>query len=137
MSEYIKYSDNGGKNISFIIKDESVHLKYTEIWNEITKSLNTRFDSQHIYNDKYIKTKVKTFRNMINTLSSGNEIPKEINHYISIAAICIDFVLKVDKKNYPQVCLEQCKHKINRRKLADSIDTFSFFKCILKKTKSN
>ena len=137
MSEYIKYFDNGGKNISFIIKDESVHLKYTEIWNEITKSRNTRFDSQHIYDEKYIKTKVKTFRNMINTLSSGNEIPKEINHYISIAAICIDFVLKVDKKNYPQVCLEQCKHKINRRKLADFIDTFSFFKCILKKTKSN
>ena len=35
---------------------------------------------------------------MINTLFSGNEIPKERNHYICIAAICIDSVLKVDKK---------------------------------------
>ena len=34
MSGYIKYFDNGGKNMSFKIEDESVHLKYTEIWNE-------------------------------------------------------------------------------------------------------
>ena len=31
MSGYIKYFDNGGKNMSFKIEDESVHLKYTEI----------------------------------------------------------------------------------------------------------
>ena len=34
MSGYIKYFDNGGKNMSFKIEDESVHLKYTEIWNK-------------------------------------------------------------------------------------------------------
>ena len=43
---------------------------------------------------------------MINTLFSGNGILKERNHYICIAAICIDSVLKVGKKNYPKVCLE-------------------------------
>ena len=31
MSGYIKYFDNGGKNMSFKIEDESVYLKYTEI----------------------------------------------------------------------------------------------------------
>ena len=31
MSEYIKYFDNGGKNMSFKIVDESVYLKYIEI----------------------------------------------------------------------------------------------------------
>ena len=35
MSGYIKYFDNGGKNMSFKIEDESVYLKYTEIWNKI------------------------------------------------------------------------------------------------------
>ena len=49
---------------------------------------------------------------MINTLFLGNQIPKERNHYICIAAICIDSVLKVDKKNYPHVYLEQCKYKM-------------------------
>ena len=35
MSGYIKYFDNGGKNMSFRIEDERVCLKYTEIWNKI------------------------------------------------------------------------------------------------------
>ena len=43
--------------MSFKIEDESVNLKYTEIGNKIKKSLNTRFYSQPIYDDKYIKTK--------------------------------------------------------------------------------
>ena len=59
---------------------------------------------------------------MINTLFSGNKIPKERNHYICIAPICIDSVLKIEKKNYPQVYLEQCKYKIKIRKSVDFID---------------
>ena len=59
---------------------------------------------------------------MINTFFSGIEIPKERKHYICIGAICIDSVLKVDKKNYPQVHLKQCKCKIKIRKSADFID---------------
>ena len=76
----MKYFDDGGKNMSFQIKEEGVYLKYNEIWNKIKKLLNTRFHSQPIYDDKYIKNKeVKTFSGMINTLFSDNEIPKEIN----------------------------------------------------------
>ena len=114
MSGYLKYFDKSGKNMSFKIEHESIYFKYTEIWKTIKKSPNTRFHSQPIYDDKYIETKVKTFTRMINTLFSGNEIPKERNHYICIEATCIDSVLKVDKKNYPQVYLEQCKYKIKR-----------------------
>ena len=110
MSRYIKYFGNGGKNMSFKIEDESVYLKYTEIWNKIKNSLNSEFYSQAIYDNKYIKTKVKTFSSMINTLFSGIEILKERYHYICIVAICIDSVLRVDKNNYPQVYLEHCKY---------------------------
>ena len=38
-------------------------------------------------------------------------LPKERDHYVCIAAICIDSILKVDKKNYPQVYLEQLNTK--------------------------
>ena len=54
MSGYIKYFDNGGKNMSSKIEDETVYLKYTEIWKKIKNSLNTRFYSQPVYDDKYI-----------------------------------------------------------------------------------
>ena len=65
-SGYMKYFDNGGKICHLKLKMK-VYLKYNEIWNKIKKSLNTRFHSQPIYDDKYIKTKVKTFSSMINS----------------------------------------------------------------------
>ena len=70
MSGYSKYFENGGNNISFKTEDEDVYLKYNKIWNKIKSILNIKFHSQSIYDDKYIKTKVKTFNNSINTLFS-------------------------------------------------------------------
>ena len=95
--------------MSFKIEDEYVYLKYSEIWNKIKSILNLKFHGQPIYDDKYIKIKVKTFNNSINTTFSGDEIPKERIHYVCISAICIYSVLRTDKKNYCQVYLEQCK----------------------------
>ena len=122
MSGYIKYFENGEKNMLFKIEDEDVYLKYNEIWNKNKSVLNVKFHSQPIYDDKYIKTKVKTFNNAINTLFSGDEIPKERVHFLCISAICIDSVLRTDKKNYPQVYLEQCKYKIKERELVSFTD---------------
>ena len=108
--------------MSFKSKDENIYLKYTEIWNKIKKLLGVKLHSQPIYDDKYIKTKVKTFSSMINTLFSDNEIPKERNYCSCIAAIFIDSVFKIDKKNSPQVYLEQCKYKIKKREFVSFID---------------
>ena len=98
MSGYIKYFENGSKNTSFKIEDEDVYLKYAEIWNKIKGNLNVKLHIQLVYDEKYIKTKVKTFNNTINTLFSGYEIPKERIHYVCISAVCIDCILTVDKK---------------------------------------
>ena len=53
ISGYIKFFDNGRKNMSFLIEDESVYLKYTKIWNKIKKLLNIEFHNQPIHDDKY------------------------------------------------------------------------------------
>ena len=42
MSGYIKYFENGGKNMSFSIKDDDVLVKYIEIWDKIKKTLNIK-----------------------------------------------------------------------------------------------
>ena len=97
----MKYFDDSGKNVHFKIEDENVFLKYNEIWNKITNTLNIKFHSQPIYEKKkiiIIKTKLNTFNNVINTVFSDNRISKERNHYICIAAINIDSVMKIDKK---------------------------------------
>ena len=122
MSGYIKYFDNGRKDMSFSIEDEDVYLKYAGIWNKIKKLLNVKFNSQPIHDDKYIKTKVKTIGETINTLFSNNRVPKERSHYICIATICVDSVLKIKGRNDPQVYLEQCKYKEKQtKKIADFI----------------
>ena len=38
MSGYIKYFKNGGKNMSFFVRDDNVLDKYNEIWSVIKKS---------------------------------------------------------------------------------------------------
>ena len=58
MSGYIKFFENGGKNMSFVIKDDDVLDKYYEIWNKIKNTLNIKFHSMPVYHDKYIKAKV-------------------------------------------------------------------------------
>ena len=40
---------------------------------------------------------------MIKTNFLGNEVPKENMHYTCIARITIDSVMRMDRKNYPQV----------------------------------
>ena len=79
-------------------------------------------NSEPIYDDQYIKTKVKTFSEVVKTLFDGNEIPKEKIEYSCITRISVDYVLKVDRKNYPQVYLEQYKYKVEKREIKSFID---------------
>ena len=78
MSGWIKYFENGGKDMSFKIEDDEVYIKCNSIWNKFKELLGgLKFYSEPIYDDSYIKTKVKTFSDMIKILFDGNEIPKE------------------------------------------------------------
>ena len=65
MSGYIKYFENGGKNMSFVIKDDDVLDKYNEIWDKIKEKLNIKFQSMPVHDEKYIKAKVTEFDNVI------------------------------------------------------------------------
>ena len=119
---YIKYFDNGGKNLTFVTDNEKVYDKYNEIWEEIRKLLKVKFAVNPVRDDKYLVAKLKIF-NRINRATFNNNIPIERNHYICIPAIDIDSVLKTDNKRaYPQAYLEQCKYKLKKRKIVNYID---------------
>ena len=98
MSGYINYSDNDGKNMSFVTEDDIVLVKRNEIWNKIKKTSDIKFHSNPVYDEKYIKTKVKIFNEVVNIIFSDNKIPKESIHYICIAAINIDSVMRIGTK---------------------------------------
>ena len=65
MTGYIKYFENGQKNISFIIKHDYVLNKYNEIWDKIKETLNIKFHSMPDYDEKYVKAKVRKFNGAI------------------------------------------------------------------------
>ena len=44
-------------------------------------------------------------------------------HYTCIACITIDSVIKIDKKNYPQVYLEECKYRLKKIQITRFINT--------------
>ena len=53
--------------MSFVIEGDSVLIKYNEIWNMIKGLMGKKVPSKPIYDNKYIKAKVKSFNGMIHT----------------------------------------------------------------------
>ena len=123
MDGYIKYFDDGGKNMSFVTDDEKIYKKYNEIWEVVRNLLKIDFTVNPVRDDIYLVAKLKIF-DRINrtTFNNNNYIPMERNPYICIPVIDIDSVLKIDKRAYPQAYLEQCKYKLKKRKIVNYID---------------
>ena len=123
MHGYIKYFDNGGKNMSFVTDDEKVYDKYNEIWVVIRKLLKVKFTVNPVRDDKYLIAKLKIFNEVNRTTFTNDFIPYERHNYNCIPVIDIDSVLKIDNKRaYPQAYLEQCKYKLRKRKIVNFID---------------
>ena len=117
MNGYIKYFDNGGKNMSFVTDDEKVYDNYNEIWEVIRKLLKAKFTFNPVRDDRYLVAKVNR------TTFTNDFIPFERHHYNCIPVIDIDSVLKIDNKRaYRQTYLEQCKYKLRKRRVVNFID---------------
>ena len=123
MDGYIKYFDDGGKNMSFVTDDEKIYKKYYEIWEVVRNLLKIDFTVNLVRDDIYLVAKLKIFDRINRTIfNNNNYIPMERNHYICIPVIDIDSVLKIDKRAYPQAYLEQCNYKLKKRKIVNYID---------------
>ena len=57
MSGCIKYFENGGKNMLFLIKNDEVWEKYEEIWDISKNKLGIKFHSEPIYEKNTYKLK--------------------------------------------------------------------------------
>ena len=122
MDGYIKYFDDGGKNISFVTDDEKIYEKYHEIWEVIRNLLKIDFTVNPIRDYKYLVAKLKIFDRIDITTFNNNSIPMKKKHYICIPVIDIDSVLKINKRAYPQAYLEQCNYKLKKIKIVNYID---------------
>ena len=84
--------------MSLLTKNNEAWERYEEIWNIVKKKLNTKFHSEPIYENKYLKAKIREFDGDIKTNFLGTGLPKENSYYTCIACITIDSVLRMNKK---------------------------------------
>ena len=77
--------------------------------------MNIELDSKPVYgdNDKYIKTKIKSYRDKTNTNFHGKK-PKENAPSKCLSWIMLNSVIRVNKRYYPQTLLEECKYEIKK-----------------------
>ena len=123
MNGYIKYFDDGGKNMSFVTDDEEIYEKHKEIWEVVRKLLKLKFTVGPVRDDKYLIAKLKIFNGTNRTLFTDNAIPIKRTSYNCIPAKDIDSVLRTDNKRaYSQAYLEQYKYKVKKRRVVNFID---------------
>ena len=93
--------------MSFKLSDNKLLKKYNKIWENISNLLNIEFFNKPVYgdNDKYIKTKIIMYEDRVNTNFQGKNVPKEYASYQYLSLIMLDFVIRVNKKYYPQTLL--------------------------------
>ena len=109
--------------MSYMIEDDKVRNKYDKIWNLIKDKVDITFHSEPVYEYKYLRRKVREVDSVIKTNFLGNGLPKGNMHYACIACITIDSVMKMGKKYFPQVYLEECKYKIKKIQMPRFINT--------------
>ena len=105
--------------MSLMVKDEQLFKNYNKIWEKTEGSIRKNFDSKSFYgndDNKYIKTKIKTFKNSIITNFHNKNVPEEKIPYKCLSIIALDSVIKTDNKYYPQTFLEECVYKQQKQK---------------------
>ena len=110
MTGYInEFNENKNTIImSLRINDEQLFKKYSKILKKSWEVNENRFWKQPY--DKYIKTKIKTYADIIVTNFHNKKMPKE------------KVPSEPDEKYYPQTVLEECKYVQEKMKFENYID---------------
>ena len=92
---------------------------------KVTILMNIEFDSEPVHgdNDKYIKAKTNSYWDKVNTNFQGKKIPKENASSKCLSLITLDSLIRVSKKYYPQILLEECKYEIKKITMENLINS--------------
>ena len=125
MIEYVKCFDSN-KTMSFKVIDKKLLKKYKKVWERVSSLMIIELDSKPVSgdNDKYIKTKIKSYGDKINKIFQSKKVPKENASYKCLSSISVDSVIKVNKKYYQRTILKECKYEINKNKMENLINDY-------------
>ena len=100
MTGHINKFDKNTITMSLKVKDKKRFKNYNKIWKKIEKLMNIGFNTKPTYgddNDKYIKTKIKTYEDNITTnfcnKKGFKKVPEEKIPRKCLSIIILDSVL--------------------------------------------
>ena len=100
--------------------------KHTAIWEKVSDLVNEKFDSDPIYNNKYINIKIRSYNNDIKTNfrnidNKNNKLPEKNKLCKCVSLISLDSIIKINKNYYPQTLLQECVYKLINKKVENII----------------
>ena len=112
MTGYIYKFDENKIIMSLMVKNKQLFKNYNKTWKKIERLMSINFNSKNTYGneDKYIKTKIKTYADIITTNFHNKKMPNEKVLCKCLSLIMLDSVTESDEKYYPQAFLEECKY---------------------------
>ena len=118
---YLNNSKDGTRKMSFFANNNEFLERYTAIWEKISDLVNKKFDSDPIYNNKYINTKIRSYNNDIitnfrNIDNKNNKLPEKNKPYKCVSLISLDSIIKFNKKYYLQTLLQEFVYKLINKK---------------------
>ena len=92
MTGYLNIFEDGNRKMSFLTDNNEFLERYTEIWEKISDLINKKFDSDPVYNNKYINTKIRSYNNYIKTNfhdidNNDNKLPEKNKPYKCLSLI--------------------------------------------------
>ena len=84
MTGCLNIFENGTTKMSFLTANNEFLERYTTIWEKISNLTNEKFDSNPVYKNKYINTKIGSYNNDIKTNfhdidNKNNKLPEKTN----------------------------------------------------------
>ena len=126
MTDYLNIFEDGTRKMSFLTDNNELLERYTKIWEKISDLFDKKIDSDPVYNNKYINTKIRPCNNDIMTNfydidNKNNKLPEKNKPYRCMSLISLDSIIKINKTYYPQTLLQECVYKRINRKVENII----------------
>ena len=126
MTGYLNIFKDGARKMSFFTDNNEFLERYMAIWEKISDLVNKKFDSDPIYNNKHINTKIRSYNNGIKTNfrnidNKNNKLAEKNKSYKCVSLISSDSIIKINKKYYPQTLLQECVYKRINKKVENVI----------------
>ena len=117
-----KVEDKNNRLMSFHTDDEKLLEKYDSIWTKIEDLKNIELNALPVYDDRYRKTKIRTYGHKIYTNFCDSNVPEDDIEYKCFTVISIVSLLVYDKKYYLRVYLDNYAYKILKKQMTDYLD---------------